>query len=126
MLFCSYVIMREWPVCIKRFCLLSILSGIMSYIAWALVVSPLLVLILWGVRLIEILEHDTIGLAVLLPGTSLLLACYAVMLWWRTRWQSSSKLKRRVLNVYVCHLFHSHPNSAIYLVCSLCIKFTKL
>lgn len=55
------------------------------------VVSPILILIVWGVKLIVLLHHDTIGLAVIMAGTALLLAFYAVMLWWRTQWQSSSK-----------------------------------
>jgi hypothetical protein len=54
-----------------------------------IVLSPIAVLILWGVRLVVLLDHDTIGLAVILAGTALLLAFYSIMLWWRTQWQSS-------------------------------------
>lgn len=108
----SYVIMREWPMCIKRLHLLSIVSGVMSYIAWGLVLSPLLVLILWGIRLVVLLEHDTIGLAVILPGTSLLLAFYAIMLWWRTQWQSSRAVA--VLLLVAVSLFCAYEISAVY------------
>jgi hypothetical protein len=68
---------------------LSIISGIFAAAAWVTVISPILVLIMWGVRLVILLDHDTIGLAVILAGTALLLAFYAIMLWWRTQWQSS-------------------------------------
>lgn len=108
----SYVIMREWPTCIKRLNLLSIVSAALSYIAWGLVISPLLVLILWGVRLVVLLDHDTIGLAVVMPGTSLLLAFYAIMLWWRTRWQSSRAVA--VLLLVAVALLCAYEISAVY------------
>jgi hypothetical protein len=54
-----------------------------------MVLSPVAVLIAWGVRLIILLDHDTVGLAVIMAGTAALLAFYAIMLWWRTQWQSS-------------------------------------
>lgn len=68
---------------------MSIISGIFAAAAWVTVISPILVLIVWGVRLVVLLDHDTVGLAVILAGTALLLAFYAIMLWWRTQWQSS-------------------------------------
>lgn len=108
----SYVIMREWPMCIRRLRLLSTMSGILSCIAWGLVLSPLLVLVLWGIRLIILLEHDTIGLAVILPGTSFLLAFYAIMLWWRTRWQSSRAVA--VLLLIAVSLLCGYEISAVY------------
>lgn len=68
---------------------LSIITAVLAAAAWTIVLSPIAVLILWGARLIILLNHDTIGLAVILAGTALLLAFYAIMLWWRTQWQSS-------------------------------------
>eukprot|EP00250_Pteridium_aquilinum_P020316 c24782_g3_i2 orf=517-6945(-) len=108
----SYVIMREWPMCIRRLHLLSTMSGLLSCIAWVLVLSPLLVLVLWGIRLVILLDHDTIGLAVILPGTSLLLAFYAIMLWWRTRWQSSRAAA--VLLLIAVALLCAYEISAVY------------
>ncbi|MCO5606609.1 hypothetical protein L7F22_060797 [Adiantum nelumboides] len=109
----SYVIMRQWPMCVRRLRLLSTVSGLMSCIAWGLVLSPLLVLVLWGVRLLILLEHDTIGLAIVLPGTSLLLAFYAIMLWWRTRWQSSRAVA--VLLLVAVALLCAYEIAAVYL-----------
>jgi len=54
------------------------------------VISPVVVLIVWGCWLIVILGRDIIGLAVIMAGTALLLAFYSIMLWWRSQWQSSS------------------------------------
>jgi hypothetical protein len=55
-----------------------------------IVVSPVLMLVMWGSWLIVVLNRDIIGLAVIMAGTALLLAFYSIMLWWRTQWQSSS------------------------------------
>jgi len=69
---------------------LHLLCGFLNLSAWIVVVSPILVLIIWGSWLI-VLGRDLIGLAVIMAGTALLLAFYSIMLWWRTQWQSSSK-----------------------------------
>ncbi len=85
---CSWVYARKWAPYLQG-PQLSIISGIFSAAAWAMVLSPVAVLITWGVRLIILLDHDTVGLAVIMAGTAALLAFYAIMLWWRTQWQSS-------------------------------------
>ncbi|KAA3456544.1 calpain-type cysteine protease DEK1-like isoform X2 [Gossypium australe] len=65
------------------------LCALLSLVAWAVVLSPVVVLIIWGCWLIIILGRDIVGLAVIMAGIALLLAFYSIMLWWRTRWQSS-------------------------------------
>ncbi|VFR02447.1 unnamed protein product [Cuscuta campestris] len=69
---------------------LGILCSFMSLTAWLIVISPIVVLIMWGSWLTVILGRDIIGLAVVMGGTAILLAFYSIMLWWRTQWQSSS------------------------------------
>lgn len=68
---------------------LGILCSFMSLTAWLIVISPIVVLIMWGSWLTVILGRDIIGLAVVMGGTAILLAFYSIMLWWRTQWQSS-------------------------------------
>lgn len=85
---CSWVYARKWTPFLQG-PRLSIVCGILSGAAWVTVLSPIGILITWGVRLVILLDHDTVGLAVILAGTALLLAFYAIMLWWRTQWQSS-------------------------------------
>ncbi|CAM6110257.1 unnamed protein product [Calypogeia fissa] len=84
----SWIYARKWPWYLQG-PQLNLVSGCLSWGAWGVVVSPIVILILWGVKLVVLLDHDTIGLAVIMAGTALLLAFYAVMLWWRTQWQSS-------------------------------------
>lgn len=92
-LFCislfSWIFARKWPSILQG-PQLGMLCGFLSLLAWVVVVSPVLVLIMWGCWLIIILGRDIVGLAVIMAGTALLLAFYSIMLWWRTRWQSSS------------------------------------
>ncbi|OMO61416.1 hypothetical protein CCACVL1_23541 [Corchorus capsularis] len=84
----SWIFARKWPRVLQG-PQLGMLCGILSLSAWAVVVSPVVVLIMWGCWLIIILGRDIVGLAVIMAGTALLLAFYSIMLWWRTRWQSS-------------------------------------
>ncbi|KAJ7955438.1 calpain-type cysteine protease DEK1 [Quillaja saponaria] len=84
----SWIFARKWPN-IFQGPQLRLLCGFLNLSAWVIVVSPVLVLIIWGSWLIIILKRDIIGLAVLMAGTALLLAFYSIMLWWRSQWQSS-------------------------------------
>ncbi|KAL1327944.1 calpain-type cysteine protease DEK1 isoform X2 [Arachis hypogaea] len=84
----SWIFARKWPN-ILHGPQLHLLCGFLNLLAWVVVVSPILVLIIWGSWLIAILGRDLIGLAVIMAGTALLLAFYSIMLWWRTQWQSS-------------------------------------
>ncbi|KAI4317449.1 hypothetical protein L6164_025316 [Bauhinia variegata] len=84
----SWIFARKWPNILQG-PQLNILCGLLSLSAWIIVISPILVLIIWGSWLIVILGRDLIGLAVIMAGTALLLAFYSIMLWWRTQWQSS-------------------------------------
>jgi len=86
---CSWIFARKWPNILQG-PQLHLLCGFLNLSAWIVVVSPILVLIIWGSWLI-VLGRDLIGLAVIMAGTALLLAFYSIMLWWRTQWQSSSK-----------------------------------
>ncbi|ERN17768.1 calpain-type cysteine protease DEK1 [Amborella trichopoda] len=84
----SWVFARKWPEFVQ--CpQLSFLCGFLSLCAWIIVISPIAMLVFWGAWLVAILDRDLIGLAVIMAGTALLLAFYAIMLWWRTQWQSS-------------------------------------
>ncbi|XP_057422027.1 calpain-type cysteine protease DEK1-like isoform X3 [Lotus japonicus] len=84
----SWIFARKWPN-ILHGPQLHLLCGFLNLSAWFVVVSPIMVLIIWGSWLIVILNRDLIGLAVIMAGTALLLAFYSIMLWWRTQWQSS-------------------------------------
>ncbi|XP_020212911.1 calpain-type cysteine protease DEK1 [Cajanus cajan] len=84
----SWIFARKWPNILQG-PQLHLLCGFLNLSAWVVVVSPILVLIMWGSWLIVILGRDLIGLAVIMAGTALLLAFYSIMLWWRTQWQSS-------------------------------------
>ncbi|KAL9386177.1 hypothetical protein Peur_019301 [Populus x canadensis] len=84
----SWIFARKWPYILQG-PQLGILCRFLSLFAWIIVVSPVLMLIMWGSWLIVILHRDIIGLAVIMAGTALLLAFYSIMLWWRTQWQSS-------------------------------------
>lgn len=85
----SWIFARKWPEILQG-PQLSAICTFLSVSAWAIVLSPIAVLIIWGTWLISILDRDIIGLAVIMAGVALLLAFYAIMLWWRTQWQSSS------------------------------------
>uniref|UniRef100_A0A7N1A3N3 Protein DEFECTIVE KERNEL 1 n=1 Tax=Kalanchoe fedtschenkoi TaxID=63787 RepID=A0A7N1A3N3_KALFE len=84
----SWIFARKWPQILWGPQLGSLCS-FLSLCSWTVVVSPIMVLILWGCWLILILGRDIIGLAVIMAGIALLLAFYSIMLWWRTQWQSS-------------------------------------
>ncbi|KAL3697653.1 hypothetical protein R1sor_011729 [Riccia sorocarpa] len=84
----SWIYARKWPWFLQG-SQVSFVAGFLCLAAWAIVLSPIVVLVLLGLRLIALLDHTTIGLAVIMAGTALLLAFYAIMLWWRTQWQSS-------------------------------------
>ncbi|KAJ1405412.1 Peptidase C2, calpain, catalytic domain [Sesbania bispinosa] len=84
----SWIFARKWPNILQG-PQLHLLCGFLNLSAWFVVVSPIMVLVIWGSWLIVILDRDLIGLAVIMAGTALLLAFYSIMLWWRTQWQSS-------------------------------------
>ncbi|KAK2438390.1 calpain-type cysteine protease family [Trifolium repens] len=84
----SWIFARKWPNILQG-PQLHLLCGFLNFSAWFVVVSPIIVLIIWGSWLVVILDRDLIGLAVIMAGTALLLAFYSIMLWWRTQWQSS-------------------------------------
>ncbi|TYI34800.1 hypothetical protein ES332_A03G034500v1 [Gossypium tomentosum] len=85
----SWIFARKWPSILQG-PQLGMLCALLSLVAWAVVLSPVVVLIMWGCWLIIILGRDIVGLAVIMAGIALLLAFYSIMLWWRTRWQSST------------------------------------
>ncbi|KAL0906783.1 hypothetical protein M5K25_025304 [Dendrobium thyrsiflorum] len=84
----SWIFARKWPEVVQGRHLSSLCS-FLSLFAWVIVLSPIMMIIIWGSILIYILDRDIIGLAVIMAGTALLLAFYSIMLWWRTQWQSS-------------------------------------
>nr|XP_016448913.1 PREDICTED: calpain-type cysteine protease DEK1-like isoform X2 [Nicotiana tabacum] len=85
----SWIFARKWPGFLQG-PQLGILCSFLSLSAWIIVISPVVVLVTWGCWLMLILGRDIVGLAVIMAGSSLLLAFYSIMLWWRTQWQSSS------------------------------------
>lgn len=99
----SWIFARKWPNILQG-PQLHLLCGFLNLSAWSIVVSPIIVLILWGSWLVVILDRDLIGLAVIMAGTALLLAFYSIMLWWRTQWQSSSMylLAELLFNIILC------------------------
>lgn len=107
----SWVFARKWPSFLQG-PQLSAVSGFLSLIAWAVVLSPIVVVIAWGTRLMIILDRDIIGLAVIMAGTALLLAFYAIMLWWRTQWQSSRAVA--ILLLLAISLLCGYEISAVY------------
>jgi hypothetical protein len=74
------------------------------------------VVIAWGTRLMIILDRDIIGLAVIMAGTALLLAFYAIMLWWRTQWQSSRAVA--ILLLLAVSLLCGYKISVVYVTTS--------
>ncbi|EXC34521.1 hypothetical protein L484_019118 [Morus notabilis] len=107
----SWIFARKWPNILQG-PQLDILCGFLSLIAWAVVISPVVVLIIWGGWLIGILGRDIIGLAVIMAGTALLLAFYSIMLWWRTQWQSSRAVA--VLLLLAVALLCAYELCAVY------------
>ncbi|KAJ8437145.1 hypothetical protein Cgig2_016888 [Carnegiea gigantea] len=89
----SWIFARKWPD-IFQGPQLGVICGALTLFAWTVVVSPLMVLVAWGSWLLVVLERDLIGLAVIMAGSALLLAFYAIMLWWRTQWQSSNTIRK--------------------------------
>ncbi|XP_042465852.1 calpain-type cysteine protease ADL1-like, partial [Zingiber officinale] len=84
----SWIYARKWPDIIQG-PHLGVVAGVLSLIAWVIVLSPIVLLITWGAIIIGLLRRNIIGLALIIAGTALLLAFYSIMLWWRTQWQSS-------------------------------------
>ncbi|PIA53983.1 hypothetical protein AQUCO_00900510v1 [Aquilegia coerulea] len=84
----SWIFARKWPH-IMLGPQLGVICLVFSISAWIVVLSPIAVIITWGSWLTAILGRDIIGLAVIMAGSALLLSFYAIMLWWRTQWQSS-------------------------------------
>ncbi|CAN6470699.1 unnamed protein product [Victoria cruziana] len=107
----SWVFARKWPEVLYG-PQLSALCGILSLSAWTIVVSPVLMLVAWGIWLVAILDRHIIGLAVIMAGTSLLLSLYAIMLWWRTQWQSSRAVA--VLLLLAVALLCAYEFCAVY------------
>ncbi|XP_059628763.1 calpain-type cysteine protease DEK1 [Cornus florida] len=107
----SWIFARKWPNFLQG-PQLGILCGFLSLSAWMVVISPVVVLIIWGCWLILILGRDIIGLAVIMAGISLLLAFYSIMLWWRTQWQSSRAVA--VLLLLAVALLCAYELCAVY------------
>uniref|UniRef100_A0A803QA81 Protein DEFECTIVE KERNEL 1 n=1 Tax=Cannabis sativa TaxID=3483 RepID=A0A803QA81_CANSA len=107
----SWIFARKWPDILQG-PQLNILCGFLSLSAWTVVISPVVVLIIWGCWLILILGRDIIGLAVIMAGTALLLAFYSIMLWWRTQWQSSRAVA--VLLLLAVALLCTYELCAVY------------
>ncbi|XVF19144.1 hypothetical protein REPUB_Repub11eG0083700 [Reevesia pubescens] len=107
----SWIFARKWPSILQG-PQLGMLCSFLSLSAWAVVVSPVVVLLMWGCWLIIILGRDIVGLAVIMAGTALLLAFYSIMLWWRTRWQSSRAVA--FLLLLAVALLCAYELSAVY------------
>ncbi|OVA06359.1 Peptidase C2 [Macleaya cordata] len=107
----SWIFARKWPEIIQGLPL-GVICGFLSLSAWMVVLSPVVVLIIWGSWLIAILGRDIIGLAVIMAGTALLLAFYAIMLWWRTKWQSSRAVA--ILLLVAVSLLCAYELCAVY------------
>ncbi|KAK6163781.1 hypothetical protein DH2020_000645 [Rehmannia glutinosa] len=107
----GWIFARKWPAFLQG-PQLGILCGLLSLCAWMIVISPVVVLIIWGCWLILILGRDIIGLAVIMAGVALLLAFYSVMLWWRTQWQSSRAVA--VLLLLAVGLLCAYELCAVY------------
>ncbi|XXG56429.1 hypothetical protein AAC387_Pa03g3838 [Persea americana] len=107
----SWIFARKWPEILQG-PQLSAICTFLSVSAWAIVLSPIAVLIIWGTWLISILDRDIIGLAVIMAGVALLLAFYAIMLWWRTQWQSSRAVA--ILLLLAVSLLCAYELCAVY------------
>ncbi|KAG8387378.1 hypothetical protein BUALT_Bualt02G0015100 [Buddleja alternifolia] len=107
----SWIFARKWPDFLRG-PHLGILCGLLSFCAWMIVISPVVVVIVWGCWLIRILGRDIIGLAVIMAGVALLLAFYSIMLWWRTQWQSSRAVA--VLLLLAVGLLCAYELCAVY------------
>lgn len=113
----SWIFARKWPNILQG-SQLHLLCAFLNLSAWSVVVSPIIVLIIWGSWLVVILDRHLIGLAVIMAGTALLLAFYSIMLWWRTQWQSSSMylLANLLFNIALCLV---HKFKLIYSIYSI-------
>ncbi|XAR62906.1 hypothetical protein NMG60_11017833 [Bertholletia excelsa] len=107
----SWIFARKWPDFLQGH-QLGVLCGFLSLSAWMVVISPVVVLIVWGCWLMSILGREIIGLAVIMAGTALLLAFYSIMLWWRTQWQSSRAVA--VLLLLAVALLCAYELCAVY------------
>lgn len=107
----SWIFARKWPD-IFQGPQLGVICGALTLFAWTVVVSPLMVLVAWGSWLLVIVERDLIGLAVIMAGSALLLAFYAIMLWWRTQWQSSRAVA--LLLLFAVALLCAYELCAVY------------
>ncbi|KAI4386305.1 hypothetical protein MLD38_004246 [Melastoma candidum] len=112
----SWIFARKWPAMLQG-PHLSRVCEFLSLCAWMIVISPVLVLISWGCWLIVILGRDLIGLAIIMAGSALLLAFYSIMLWWRTRWQSSRAVA--ILLLLAVALLCAYELCAVYVTASL-------
>ncbi|CAN0887743.1 Calpain-type cysteine protease DEK1 [Linum grandiflorum] len=108
----SWIFARKWPHILQG-PQLGVVCRFLSLSAWIVVISPVLVLIMWGCWLIVILGQDIVGLAVIMAGTALLLTFYSIMLWWRTQWQSSRAVA--ILLLLAVFLLCGYELSAVYL-----------
>lgn len=113
----SWIFARNWPEMVQGRHL-STLCSFLSLLAWVIVLSPIMMVIIWGSILIYLIDRDIIGLAVIMAGTALLLAFYSIMLWWRTQWQSSSMYFSHFNTVKVDKI---HPTFALNF--NLILKF---
>ncbi|CAI0440581.1 unnamed protein product [Linum tenue] len=107
----SWIFARKWPYILQG-PQLGVLCQFLSLSAWIIVISPILVLIMWGCWLIVILGRDIVGLAVIMAGIALLLAFYSIMLWWRTQWQSSRAVA--ILLLLAVFLLCAYELCAVY------------
>ncbi|XP_047321349.1 calpain-type cysteine protease DEK1-like [Impatiens glandulifera] len=107
----SWIYARKWPGFLQE-PQLGLFCGFLSLSAWTLVVSPVIMLIIWGSWLIIILGRDIVGLAIIMAGTALLLSFYSIMLWWRTRWQSSRAVA--ILLLLAVSLLCAYELCAVY------------
>ncbi|XP_070048072.1 calpain-type cysteine protease DEK1-like isoform X1 [Nicotiana tomentosiformis] len=106
-----WIFARKWPGFLQG-PQLGILCSFLSLSAWIIVISPVVVLVTWGCWLMLILGRDIVGLAVIMAGSSLLLAFYSIMLWWRTQWQSSRAVA--VLLLLAVGLLCAYELCAVY------------
>ncbi|XP_074565064.1 calpain-type cysteine protease ADL1-like [Curcuma longa] len=108
----SWIYARKWPDIIQGH-QQSVISRLLSLIAWAIVLSPIVLLITWGGIIIGLLRRNIIGLAVIMAGMALLLAFYSIMLWWRTQSQSLSMGAAYLLSLAVA-LLSAYELCAVY------------
>ncbi|XP_020572133.1 calpain-type cysteine protease ADL1 isoform X2 [Phalaenopsis equestris] len=112
----SWIFARKWPEIVQGRHL-STLCSFLSLFAWVIVLSPIMVVLIWGSILIYLMDRDIIGLAVIMAGTALLLAFYSIMLWWRTQWQSSRAVAYLLL--LAVSLLCSYELCAVYVTAGM-------